>query len=380
MMKVLRAFMSANTRTNRRKTSVLGFVLASVLFSVGLVGVPKSVEAKPVISTTKDEDWKTGPLPDGVKKKDLDALVKTAMGAPDNKIRVRSVLITINDKIVYERYHPLDNKDSFLDTFSVSKSFVSTVVGMLVDDGRLSLDQPAPVAAWSGLNDPRSAITIRNLLHMSSGLTWKEEYTAGDSSTLAMLFAPVASDYAIALPLEVKPGTQFEYNSGNSAILMRIITDTLGGTPQAESYIKKRLLNPLGIKKVVYQRDSSGRIVGFMGINMTARDQARFGLLYLRNGVWGKKKVISPEWVKFSSTPSPTFQGYAGHWWTHYLLGSSASPGDFTALGYYGQYVTVSRSKRMVMVINTAFEGTPTEQTVKARNLVQTLYALFPAK
>jgi CubicO group peptidase (beta-lactamase class C family) len=379
-MTVTKVSRSVNPKSSRHKTSVLGFVLASVLFSVGLVGVPKSVDAKPVISTTKDEDWKTGPLPDGVKKKDLDALVKTAMGAPDNKIRVRSVLITINDKIVYERYHPLDNKESILDTFSVSKSFVATIIGMLIDDGRLSLDQPAPVAAWSNPNDPRSAITIRNLLHMSSGLTWKEDYSAGDSSTIAMLFAPVASDYAIALPLEFKPGTQFEYNSGNSAILMRIITDTLGGTPQAEAYIKKRLLDPLGIKKVVYQRDLSGRIVGFMGINMTARDQARFGLLYLRNGMWGKKKVISPEWVKFSSTPSPTFPGYAGHWWTQYLLGTNASPGDFTALGYYGQYVTVSRSKRMVMVINTAFEGTPTEQTAKARNLVQSLYALFPLR
>ena len=377
-MNVLRSFKSADTRTNRHKTSVLGFVLASVLFSVGLVGVPKSVDAKPVISTTKDEDWKTGPLPDGVKKKDLDALVKTAMGAPDNKIRVRSVLITINDKIVYERYHPLDNKDSILDTFSVSKSFVSTVVGMLVDDGKLSLDQPAPVAAWSGLNDPRSAITIRNLLHMSSGLMWKEEYTAGDSSTIAMLRAPVASDYAISLPLEVKPGTQFEYNSGNSAILMRIITDTLGGTPQTESYIKKRLLNPLGIKKVVYQRDSSGRIVGFMGINMTARDQARFGLLYLRNGMWGKKKVISPEWVTFSRTPASTFPGYAGHWWTYLLYVPGTAQGDYSALGFSGQHVTVSRYKRMVLVINTAYEVTPIEQALKARNLHHALYAMFP--
>ena len=380
MMNVLRSLKSFDARTNRHKTSVLGFVLASVLFSVGLVGVPKSVDAKPVISTTKDEDWKTGPLPDGVKKKDLDALVAAAMGPRNNRIRVRSVLITINDKIVYERYHPIDNKDSILDTFSVSKSFVATVIGMLIDDGKLSLDQPAPVAAWSNPNDPRSAITIRHLLHMSSGLTWKEDYLAGDSSTIAMLFAPVASDYAIALPLESKPGTQFEYNSGNSAILMRIITDTLGGTPQAEAYIKKRLLDPLGIKRVDYQRDLSGRIVGFMGINMTARDQARFGLLYLRNGMWGKKKVISPDWVKFSSSPTPTFQGYAGHWWTHNLLGANASPGDFTALGYYGQYVIVSRSKRMVMVISTAFEGTPTEQTAKARNLAQTLYALFPLR
>ena len=379
-MTVLRAFKSVDARTNRHKTSVLGFVLASVLFSVGLVGVPKLVDAKPIVSITKDDDWKTAPLPQGVNKKQIDALVTAAMGPRNNRIRVRSVLITINDKIVYERYHPIDNKDSILDTFSVSKSFVATVIGMLIDDGKLSLDQPAPVAAWSNPNDPRSAITIRNLLHMSSGLTWKEDYLAGDSSTIAMLFSPVASDYAIALPLESKPGTQFEYNSGNSAILMRIITDTLGGTPQAESYIKKRLLDPLGIKRVDYQRDLSGRIVGFMGINMTARDQARFGLLYLRNGVWAKKKVISPEWVKFSSTPSPTFQGYAGHWWTHNLLGTNASPGDFTALGYYGQYVIVSRSKRMVMVINTAFEGTPTEQTAKARYLAQTLYALFPVR
>jgi CubicO group peptidase (beta-lactamase class C family) len=364
----------------KRTRSLFCRVLASVLVSISVATIPSAVDARPAISITKDDDWKTAPLPQGVNKKQIDALVAAAMGPRNNRIRVRSVLITINDKIAYERYHPIDNKDSILDTFSVSKSFVATVIGMLIDDGKLSLDQPTPVAAWSGLNDPRSAITIRNLLHMSSGLTWKEEYTAGDSSTIAMLRAPVASDYAISLPLEVKPGTQFEYNSGNSAILMRIITDTLGGTPQTESYIKKRLLNPLGIKKVVYQRDSSGRIVGFMGINMTARDQARFGLLYLRNGMWGKKKVISPEWVTFSRTPASTFPGYAGHWWTHLLLGNGASQGDFTALGYYGQYVTISRSKRMVLVVNTAFEGTPTEQTVKARNLLQSVYALFPAK
>jgi hypothetical protein len=364
----------------KRTRSLFCCVLASVFVSISVATIPSAVDARPAISITKDDDWKTAPLPQGVNKKQIDALVKAAMGPRNNRIRVRSVLITSNDKIVYERYHPIDSKDSILDTFSVSKSFVATVIGMLIDDGKLSLDQPAPIAAWSNPNDPRSAITIRNLLHMSSGLTWKEDYLAGDSSTIAMLFAPVASDYAIALPLESKPGRQFEYNSGNSAILMRIITDTLGGTPQAESYIKKRLLDPLGIKRVDYQRDLSGRIVGFMGINMTARDQARFGLLYLRNGMWGKKKVISPEWVNFSITPSPTFQGYAGHWWTHNLLGANASPGDFTALGYYGQYVIVSRSKRMVMVINTAFEGTPTEQTAKARNLAQTLYALFPLR
>ena len=208
-MKALLAIDSANTKTIRNKTSLLSFVLAFVLIAAGIVAAPTSVNARPAISTTKDEDWKTAPLPQGVNKKQIDALVKAAMGPRDNRIRVRSVLITINDKIVYERYHPIDSKDSILDTFSVSKSFVATVIGMLIDDGKLSLDQPAPVAAWSNPNDPRNAITIRTLLHMSSGLTWKEDYSAGDSSTIAMLFAPVASDYAIALPLESKPGTQF---------------------------------------------------------------------------------------------------------------------------------------------------------------------------
>ena len=377
-MAVQRAFKSVNTRTSRQKTSVLCFVFALVVSTVGIIAVPYSVEAKPAISITKDDDWKTGPLPQGVNKKDIDALVETAMGSPDNQTRVRSVLIVIGGKIVYERYHPLENKETILDTFSVSKSFVSTVVGMLVDDGRLSLDEPAPVAAWSDPNDPRNAITIRNLLHMSSGLTWKEDYFATDSSTIAMLRAPNASGYAASQTLKSRPGTRFEYNSGNTAILMGIITDTLGGTPQTKSYIRKRLLVPLGIKKVSYQLDSAGRIAGFMGINMPARDLARFGLLHLRNGVWGKKTLISPNWITFSRTPSPVFQGYAGHWWTYLLYVPGAAQGDYSALGFSGQHVTVSRYKRMVLVINTAYEVSPTEQALKARNLHHALYAMFP--
>ena len=377
-MAVQWAFKSVNTRTSKQKTSVLSFVLALVVSTAGIITTPNSVEAKPTISITKDDDWKTGPLPQGVNKKDIDALVETAMGSPDNRTRVRSVLIVVGGKIVYERYHPLENKETILDTFSVSKSFVSTIVGMLVDDGKLRLDQPAPVAAWSDPKDPRNAITIRHLLHMSSGLTWKEDYFAADSSTIAMLRAPIASDYAASQTLESKPGTQFEYNSGNTAILMGIVTDTLGGTPRTKSYIKKRLLDPLGIKKVSYQLDSSGRIAGFMGINMPARDLARFGLLHLRNGVWGKKTLISPQWIAFSRTPSPVFSGYAGHWWTYPLYVPGAAQGDYSALGFSGQHVTVSRYKRMVLVINTAYEVTPIEQALKARNLHHALYAMFP--
>ena len=357
------------TRTRRGAAAVA--LLASMTFAVGLSGVSSPAAAKTPTGVTAGKDWQTGRLPQGVSKSKIDALVSAAMGSRTNRVRVRSVLITIDDRIVYERYHPLDSRTTLLDTFSVSKSIVATIIGMLIADGKLTLDQPAPVAAWSSPDDPRQAITIRNLLHMSSGLAWKEDYSAPDSSAVAMLRAPVASDYATSLPLEFQPGSSFEYNSGNTAILMRIIIDTLGGTAATEAYIKQRLLDPLGIKKVLYQRDSSGRIVGFMGINLAARDLARFGLLYLRNGVWGTKTVITPEWVAFSRTASSVSPRYAGHWWTY--------QDAYEAEGYYGQLLTVSNNKKMVMVINTAFAGSSTEQWAKATGLRDALYALFPA-
>ena len=109
-MAVQRAFKSFNTRVSRQKTSVLSFVLALVVSTAGFIAHPNSVAAKPAISITKDDGWKSGPLPQGVNKKDIDALVETAMGSPDNQTRVRSVLIVVGGKIVYERYHPLENK------------------------------------------------------------------------------------------------------------------------------------------------------------------------------------------------------------------------------------------------------------------------------
>ena len=353
-----------------RRRSLLAVLFAAVL-GVSGVGFAGHAVAKAPVGVLAGKDWQTGALPKGVTKKNIDSLVATAMGDKTNRIRVRSVLIAINDKIVYERYHPLDTKTTLMDTMSVSKSVTSALVGMLVADGKLTLDQPAPVAAWADPNDPRHNITIRNLLNMSSGLQWREDYVSPDSSTLAMLRSPVASDYAAAQPLRFTPGSKFEYNSGNSAILMGIVTDTLGGVAATDAFIKARLLDPLGIKGIAFQRDPAGRIVGFMGINMTAREMARFGLLYLNNGSWGTKSVIPADWVAFSRTASPMSPKYAGHWWTY--------KDAFEAEGYYGQFVLVSSSKKMVMVITTATEGPADVQWAKATGLRDALYAMFPA-
>lgn len=354
-------------------------IVAALTFSAVVVGsaseVAPVVHAAPNTGVQYGKAWQTGSLPKGISKAAIDKLVAAAMGDKKNRQRVRSVVIVKSDasgdKIVYERYHPLDKRDQANDTMSVSKSVTSALLGMLIGDGKLTLDQKAPIAAWSDPADPRNAITIRNLLNMSSGLRWSEDYFSPDSNTLAMLRAPVASDYAAAQPLETTPGTVFEYNSGNTTLLMGIITDTLGGVAATDAFIKARLLDPLGIKSAQFQRDPAGRIVGFMGINMSARDLARIGLLYENDGVWGGRRILPDGWVTFSKTPSPTSSQYAGHWWTY--------QDAFEAEGFYGQLLLVSNSKKLIIVITTATEGNSGAQWLKATGLRDQLYAMFPA-
>jgi len=328
---------------------------------------------------TAGQDWRTAALPAGVSAAAVEREVTTALGDTSTTGRVRSVVVTYGDKIVYERYHPQDTAQSVMATYSVSKSITAALIGMLIGDGRLSLDQKAPVAAWSGPTDPRNAITIRNLLHMASGLQWTEGYSDPNSSTLALIRADDAAAYAASLPLESTPGSVFEYNSGNSAILMGIVTNTLGGPAATDAYINDRLLDPLGITSTTYTRDKTGKILGYMGINMSARDLARFGLLFLNDGMWGTKRILPAGWVDFSKAESPASPTYAGHWWTY--------EDDYSATGFGAQYIVVAPTKNLVIVITTSnrFDslfglpsGSESGQAVRAYVLRDKLYDLFP--
>lgn len=374
-MKISEVSVYQSASRSLRRVFLAAALSVAVAASAVATEATSAVHASSKTGVQYGKAWQTGSLPKGVSKKAIDALVNAAMGDKKNRARVRSVVIVksdnTGDKIVYEKYHPLDKRDQPNDTMSISKSVTSALIGMLIGDGKLTLDQKAPVAAWSDPADPRNAITIRQLLHMATGLQWTEDYFDPNSSTLAMLRAPIASEYAASRPLESTPGAVFEYNSGNSAILMGIVTDTLGGIAATDAYIKARLLDPLGIKSAQFQRDSTGRIVGFMGINMSARDLARFGLLYLNDGVWGGKRLLPDGWVAFSKTASPTSPKYAGHWWTY--------KDAFEAEGFYGQLVLVANSKKLIIVVTTALEGNAGAQWTKATGLREQLYALFPA-
>lgn len=296
------------------------------------------------------EAWPEAEFPLGVDRAAIDDAVATGFGSADNEARVRSVLIVQGGSIVYERYHPLDSADTVFPSFSVAKSFTSALVGSIVDDGLLDVDAPAPVDEWQASGDPRAEITTADLLHMSSGLEWTEEYGPG-SAALRMFGAEHAAAVPIEAPLASEPGTVYNYSTGTSAILADIVADVLGGTEAFDEYVGERLLDPLGMSSVELMRDGSGHFLGGIGFNTTARDFARFGLLYLRGGVWDGETILSPEWIEYTLTPSPTNPEYGAHWW---LRGGTDDA--FAALGLFGQQIVVVPSLDLI-VVTTANQG-----------------------
>lgn len=294
-------------------------------------------------------DWVTADLPASVDRAAFDTAVDVAFGAPDATGRVRSIVVVQGGEITYERYHPLDGPEQLMESYSVAKSFTSAVIGLLVGDGLLDVDERAPVAAWDEPADPRHAITLEHLLHMASGLEWTEEY-GPDSLVRQMFSAEVASDVPAGVQLEADPGTTFEYSTGTTAILAGIVIDTLGGVDEFDAYVQERLFDPLGITSTELTRDSSGRWFGGFGADSTTRDFARFGLLYLNDGIWDGERLLPEGWVDYSHEPSPANEQYGAQWWMF-------RAGAFEARGLWGQIVLVSQEHDLVIAINTTQGG-----------------------
>jgi CubicO group peptidase (beta-lactamase class C family) len=298
-------------------------------------------------------DWPTGPLPVGVDA----AAVHAAGDAVVSRGRQAAVVVIHGGRLVYEQYAPGVTPDSILQSFSISKSFISTVIGLMVDRGQLQLDDRAVLPEWSARADPRRAITLRNLLNMSSGLKWNEDYYNVHSDVVQMIASGDESGYAIARPLELTPGTQWRYSTGDAAALGRIIANTAGvAGEQYRAYLHKQLFDPLGITPVDLGFDASGRWRAGWWTNTTTRNFAKLGLLYLRDGVWENKRFLSAKWVDFVRTPSPAHDGYGGQFWLH-------RDGIFEMIGLYGQSVHVIPRLDLIIAVN---NGTSDDQMVQA--------------
>lgn len=281
----------------------------------------------------------------------------------------RALLILRDGKPIFERYGPGFGPNSKLISWSMAKSITAVLIGFLVSDGRLALDAPAPVAAWQRSGDPRGAITLRHLLHMSSGLDHVEE---GDpiwkSDTVAMLFGGGAADmaaFAEAKPPSAAPGELYEYSSATSVILADIIADSLTPSPNPQArrdatleFVRGRLAEPLGMNSLTPEFDAAGTMIGGSVMHATARDYAKFGEFLRNRGVVAGQRLLPDSWIAFMLTGADTDPGYGAHIHLNRRApgqGSALWPDDgpndlFGCTGHQGQYIIVSPSQRLTIV------------------------------
>ncbi|WP_315835364.1 serine hydrolase [Bradyrhizobium prioriisuperbiae] len=288
----------------------------------------------------------------------------TEPGTPQFQ-HTKAVVVVQNGKLIAERYASGYGVDTPIHGWSATKSVINALIGILVRRGKLAVDQPAPVALWQNPGDPRHAITIDHLLRHTSGLAMGSSLKA----SLRSVFAPVnrmkfiirdMAEFAEAAPLETTPGEAWNYHDGNTVILSRIIRDAVGGhAADVVRFARQELFDPLGMRNVTLEFDATGTPEGSSQMFATARDWARFGMLYLDDGVIGDRRVLPQGWTRYSAAPTPdAWVGYGAGFWTN--LGDSYGAGvrtglgmprdAFIAKGSFGKWVIIIPSERMVIV------------------------------
>jgi CubicO group peptidase (beta-lactamase class C family) len=340
-----------------------------------LLPLPPQPEAVP---------WPTAEWPVAAPGRDVDAARVAAVAerafAPSSAAshgQTFALLAVHRGRIVLERYAPGRGPEDTFPSWSVAKSILHAAVGVLVGEGRLAPHAPAPVAAWRAPGDPRGAITLEHLLRMVDGLDFVEVYEAdGRSDVVDMLFRTGKDDvagYAIARPLAHPPGTYWSYSSGTSNVVAAIAGAAVGGGRAGmEAFLRRALFAPLGMRSAKPRFDAAGTFIGSSFVFATARDFARFGLLYLRDGVWDGRRLLPAGWVDHARRPTPeSFGRYGAHWWL-----ALDGTGIFSANGFLGQYVAVDPARDLVLV--RLGESAP-EQRVAVVHDLRALVDAFPA-
>ncbi len=302
------------------------------------------------------KDWPTGPLPAHADRAALDTLLADAFeGGSDQLGETHALVIIHAGRLVLERYADGFGPDATYPSWSKAKSITHALIGILVADGKLDIHAPADVPEWSAPGDPRAAITLDHLLRMSSGLKFVEDYEPGHpSDVVEMLFgsgAPDVAHFAADMPPIQPPGSLWSYSSGTTNIVARCAAKAAGVSGASfESFMRERLFGPLGMETPAPRFDDAGTFIGSSFCYASARDFARFGLLYLRDGLWDGRRVLPVNCVDYARTPTSQPAdtdelGYGAHWW----LGL-AGEGSFSANGYEGQYTVCVPDLDLVIV------------------------------
>lgn len=303
----------------------------------------------------------------GVPRAALARAVDTLFSGADMG-ETRAVLVLHKGRIVAERYAPGYHENTRFVSWSMAKTITGVLIGMLVADGRLKLDDSAPVPAWQRAGDPRGEITLRQLLQMRSGLNHTEEGNPiYESDEVRMLFLDGRDDmaaYAESQPLEAEPGRKFEYSTATTVILCDIAARALTQSQDpaerrrvVSEYLRTRLFEPLGAKSVLPEFDAHGTLIGSSLIHATARDWARLGEFLRDGGAVKGAQLVPKSWIEFMTAPSPRNEGYGAQTWLNRPQpsdGKQRFPGApqsmFSMNGHLGQYVVVSPSQNLTVV------------------------------
>lgn len=289
----------------------------------------------------------------------IDALVKSAFEEPGvpHPLRTRAIVVMHDGRLVAEHYAPGFHRDMPLLSWSMAKSITNALIALR--SAAIDLDQPARVPEWSDPKDPRHAITPRQLLRMSSGLAFAESRSVLPADALMMLFRrPNAGAYAAAKSLDAEPGTHWQYSSGTTNILSRLLRDTFHGDTRAyRNFPRQALFEPIGARHMLLEPDPSGTFVGSSFAYATARDWVRLGQLFLDDGKVNGRRLLPEGWVRFTTTPAPAAPhgSYGAHVWlnrgdTQQRQWPNLPEDTFSFQGYEGQLVIVVPSHRVVFV------------------------------
>ena len=269
--------------------------------------------------------------------------------------RTKAIVVIHDGKVIAERYAKGVGVDTPLPGFSMTKSVVNALLGILTMQGRTTPSLPAPIPEWRGVTDPRREIEVEHLMRMTTGLALDETNSGFDPSNQMYLYDDMAA-FAVKAPLIAPPGSRWHYSSATTQLLARIIRDIAGGPEQTLAFAWRELFNPLGMRSVTLEFDASGTLQGSANMLASARDWARFGLLYLNDGEIDGHRILPDDWVGFSASATLDTD-YGAGFWTNRSEHPDARgrvrlgiPRDaFFASGYLGQRVVILPTQHLVI-------------------------------
>ena len=301
-------------------------------------------------------------LPPGYRYQGEDRDTRTFLEETDTV----ALLVLHDGAIVYENYWLTGGPDVHWMSMSVGKSFVSALVGIAIAEGKIrSIEDPITDYVPSLAGSAYDSVRIKDILQMSSGARWDEDYSDPDSDIMRFIQAfgtgGSLNDFTATLVREHEPGTVNYYNSMDTQALGMLLKSTTGQSLAA--YAEKNLWEPLGMERDAYWiTDDSSMEMAAGGLQVTARDYAKLGQLYLNGGEWRGRQVVPADWVHDSVTPDAPHVmpglhreypvGYGYQWWV-----PQGDEGEFSAIGVYNQFIWVNPTKHVVIVKLSANSG-----------------------